>query len=218
MAYCSLATTGAKIIDYLEEKNIPALVAWAHEPKALRLPSVGFDNFAAMSALTKYIMNLGHINIGMISGWTKSNDRARARVMAVRHIMSKLGLNAGNLKLIETDYGIETGAVAFNQIMQSPRAPTVIICGNDVLAAGALKQAEKIGISVPNTVSITGFDDIELACLVTPELSTVHVPHREMGRKAAEILVKMTKGLKVDATTELQIRIKVRGSLRNPKL
>ena len=69
----------------------------------------------------------------MISAWTKSNDRARARVMAVRHIMSKLGLNAGNLKLIETDYGIETGAVAFNQIIQSPRAPTVIICGNDVL-------------------------------------------------------------------------------------
>ena len=206
-----------KIIDYLQEKNIPTLVAWAHDPNA-RLPSVGFDNFAAASELARYVLNLGHKRIGMISAWTENNDRAHARVMAVRHVMTGAGLNSDDLLLIETDYGIKSGAKAFEQIMANIHVPTVIICGNDVLAAGALKQAEKIGISVPNTVSITGFDDIELACLVTPELSTVHVPHREMGRKAAEILVKMTKGLKVDATTELQIRIEVRDSLRNPKL
>jgi LacI family transcriptional regulator len=206
-----------KIIDYLQEKNIPTLVAWAHDPNA-RLPSVGFDNFAAASELARYVLNLGHKRIGMISAWTENNDRARARVMAIQHVMTGAGLNSGDLLLIETDYGIKSGAKAFEQIMANVNMPTVIICGNDVLAAGALTQAEKIGISVPDTVSITGFDDIELARLVTPELFTVHVPHREMGRKAADILVKMTKGFKVDTTTELQIQLEVRGSLGNPKL
>jgi LacI family transcriptional regulator len=54
----------------------------------------------------------------MISAWTENNDRARARVMAVRHTLSESDLNASDLKLIETDYGIETGAVAFEQIIQ----------------------------------------------------------------------------------------------------
>ena len=206
-----------RIIDYLQEKNIPTLVAWSVEPNA-RLPSVGFDNFAAVSKLTRHVLNLGHKRIGMISAWTKNNDRAHARVMAVQHAMTGAGLNSDELLLIETNYGIKSGARAFEQIMTDTHVPTVIICGNDVLAAGALKQAKKIGISVPNTVSITGFDDIEIARLVTPELHTVHVPHREMGRKAAETLVKMTKGVEVDATTELHTHIEVRGSLGYPKL
>ncbi|MFW2468790.1 MAG: LacI family DNA-binding transcriptional regulator, partial [Candidatus Puniceispirillaceae bacterium] len=179
-----------EIIDFLEYKNIPALVAWAHDPKA-RLPSIGFDNFAAMSQLTKYALSIGHRRIGMISAWTESNDRARARVKAVRHVMSKAGITSNNLVIIETDYGIKSGAVAFDKIMKYSQPPAIIICGNDVLAAGALKQAKSLGLSVPSDISVTGFDDIELASAITPTLTTVHVPHREMGTKAGQSLIKI---------------------------
>ena len=180
-----------EIIDYLEKKNIPALVAWAYDPKA-RLPSIGFDNFKAMSELAEYILNLGHKRIGMISAWTKLNDRARARVSAVRHIMSMAGLDPNELSLIETVYSIETGATAFNKLMKHAKPPTVVICGNDVLAAGALKQAQVLGMSIPRDVSITGFDGIDIARTTATEITTVHVPHHEMGKMAAGILIKKT--------------------------
>ena len=204
-----------EIIDYLEEKNIPALVAWAHDPKA-RLPSVGFDNFAAMSELARHVIELGHRRIGMISAWTKVNDRARSRLKALRSVMIKSDLDPTKLILIETDYGIETGASAFSQIMKQSHAPTVIICSNDVLAAGALKKAKALGISIPRDVSVTGFDDIELAEAVTPELTTIHVPHRNMGKEAAKSLVNMVNGITFQKNIELDVHLKLRLSLDKP--
>ena len=204
-----------EIIDFLEEKNIPALVAWAHNPNA-RLPSVGFDNFAAMGELARHVLELGHTRIGMISAWTKGNDRARERVMAMRHIMSKFGLDAANLALVETDYGIETGAAAFQKLIDSISPPTAIICGNDVLAAGAMKQAKKLGMSVPDDISITGFDDIELAKALTPTLTTVHVPHRFMGKISATQIMKMLEGKSISPYINLSVAVELRFSLTRP--
>jgi LacI family transcriptional regulator len=200
------------VIDFLDEKGTPSIVAWAYDPEA-RLPSVGFDNFAAMRELAEYVIELGHKQIGMISAWTRNNDRARARVEAVQHTMLKAGLNPEDLALIETDYGIETGSEAFEKIMSIPCPPSVVFCGNDVLATGALKKAKQLNISVPEKVSITGFDDIELAQIITPELTTVHVPHNEMGKKTAEVLLSMLKGKEFRYVTNLNINIRVRSSL-----
>jgi len=205
----------SEIIDYLEEKNLPALVAWAYDPNA-RLPSVGFDNFAAMSELTRYVLSLGHRRIGMISAWTESNDRARARVMAVRHVISEAGINAAKLALIETDYSIETGAAAFDEIMKRHQPPTVIICGNDILAVGAQRQARVRGINVPKDISITGFDDIEVAQITSPQLTTIHVPHRKMGMKAATILIKKVEKKSFNSATKLDVYLKIRESLDKP--
>ena len=84
------------------------------------------------------------------------------------------------------------------------------MCGNDVLAVGALRRAKELGIDVPTDLSITGFDDIELAQIVTPALTTVHVPHREMGRKAAKELIEMVElrsdGVSIQLDTFLQLR------------
>ena len=205
-----------EIIDFLNEKRIPSLVAWAYDPNA-RLPSVGFDNFAAMCELASYIINLGHKNIGMISAWTENNDRARARVAAVRHTMSKAGIEPDELILIETEYGIDTGARAFGEIMNRSKPPTIVICVNDVLAAGALKNSKESKIKVPTKVSLTGFDNIELASVTTPQLTTVHVPHREMGRKAAKIIVDMIEKRPFEFATELNVKLKIRGSVKRPR-
>ncbi|MGB2122074.1 MAG: LacI family DNA-binding transcriptional regulator, partial [Candidatus Puniceispirillaceae bacterium] len=76
------------ILNYLAARNVPALVAWAHDPDAV-LPSIGFDNFEAMCALARRVISLGHKRIGLISAATESNDRARARVLAVRYVMEE---------------------------------------------------------------------------------------------------------------------------------
>ena len=148
---------------------------------------------------------------------TEGNDRALNRVEGVRDALVEAGLGAEAVTLIETPYGIDTGAQAFAQVMgQTPR-PTVVMCGNDVLAVGALREAAKMGLRVPDEVSITGFDDIELAEITSPALTTVHVPHREMGQKAASELIDMVEGRSDGQSTCINTHIVSRQSLEKPK-
>ena len=205
----------ADIYAYLERHQIPSLVAWSYDPH-MHPPSVGFGNAAAMGELAQRVISAGHRRIAMISGITQGNDRAQARVEGVRQAMTENGLNADELTLCETTYEIDKGAEAFGQLMARSPRPTVVMCGNDVLAAGALREAQRLGISVPDQVSVTGFDDIELAEIVTPALTTVHVPHREMGRKAARELIAMVEGTSEGRSICIDTRLVDRSSLAEP--
>ena len=120
------------------------------------------------------------------------------------------------LRLEETTYGFDTGSAAFAALMAAPQPPTVVMCGNDVLAAGAMRQAREMGLDVPRDVSVTGFDDIELARVLAPPLATVHVPHREMGRKAARALIAMVEGGGPAPSEALAADVQLRPSLGPP--
>lgn len=205
----------ADIYAYLERHQVPSLVAWSYDPKAER-PSVGFSNLEAMAELARAVISAGHSRIAMISGQTIGNDRAKNRVEGVRKTMTDNGLDASTLTLIETDYEIDKGAEAFAELMAIAPRPTVVMCGNDVLAAGALREAARLGVKVPEEVSVTGFDDIELAEIVSPALTTVHVPHREMGRKAARELTAMVEGKSDGQSICISTRLVNRASLAEP--
>ncbi len=202
----------AAIYDYLARQNVPALVAWAFS-KDQAQPSIGFDNRAAMRTLTQEVLAQGHRRIGVISAVTKGNDRATQRLCGIRDALMQQGLDPADLVMVQTPYGIENGATAFEQLLAAPQPPSVVMCGNDVLAAGALQGARGLGLLVPDDVSITGFDDIELAQIVTPGLTTVRVPHREMGHGAARELVRLVEGGAPGASIELPVSLQRRASL-----
>lgn len=204
------------LYEFLEKQGVPTLVAWVHDEAASR-PSIGFDNRAAMAALTETILALGHRRIAMISANTGDNDRARARVVGVCQSLNAAGLDGDALPLVETSYGVDQGGQAFAKLMQAQTPPTAVICGNDVLAVGAMVRARKMGLSVPDDVSITGFDDLEIASITSPPLTTVRAPHQEMGREAAKILVQMVGGEKPEAIAPLDTKIILRGTLAPPK-
>ncbi|MDU8945295.1 LacI family DNA-binding transcriptional regulator [Ovoidimarina sediminis] len=191
----------------LQQRNIPHVVAWAFDPSQSRL-SIGFDNNKAMRALTREVLNLGHRSIAIISGLREGNDRARERARGALQEMATAGIPETDVPVIETHYGISNGADAFRKIMQDTPRPTAVLCGNDVLAAGALSSARQMGLRVPEDVSITGFDDIEIADIVTPPLTTVHVPHREMGRGAARLLLALSRGEIPGPSIELDAKVK----------
>ncbi|MEL0158419.1 MAG: LacI family DNA-binding transcriptional regulator, partial [Deltaproteobacteria bacterium] len=175
------------IYEFLRNRKIPVLVTWAFDPSESR-PAIGFNNVEAMSNLTKKILELGHRKFGFITASLKNNDRARNRLKGIQEAMKKADLPEKNLQLVQTNYSIENGSKAFEKIMGAEERPTVVIGGNDVLAVGALRKAKEMGFRIPDDLSITGFDDIELAQVVDPPLTTVHVPHRRMGTRAAQIL------------------------------
>ena len=125
----------------------------------------------------------------MIAGITRDNDRAMARVEGVREALAERGVSLEPPLLLEAEYKIDSGAVAMRRLVSHGDRPTAIICGNDVLAAGAILAARRMRLAIPTDLSVTGFDNIDLARLLDPPLTTVHVPHRRMGRAAAEMLL-----------------------------
>ncbi len=205
-----------EIYRFLQDRGVPVLVAWAYQ-KGAAVASIGFDNRRAMAELAEKVMDLGHRKLGIISAGQALNDRARDRVRGVMEVAAKRGLDPQAIALVETPYSIENGGHAFRQLMEQEEPPTVVICGNDVLAVGAMQMARQMGLRVPQDVSITGFDDIELAAVVAPSLTTVHVPHRDMGRQAAQILVDMVLGKPLAQSVLLETDLRLRETLGPPK-
>lgn len=178
------------LYNYLETRDIPYLISWAHRPGEEH-PAIGFDNFQSIFELTELVLKKGHRQVAIISGFTKGNDRAADRVKGIRAAMEQAGIDGKTVPCIERPYTVQDGGEALEVLMKRSTQPTAVMCVNDVLAVGALQKAQDLGLTVPNDVSITGFDDIELASLVTPKLTTVHVPHRHMGSLAAQELVNL---------------------------
>ena len=205
-----------EIYAFLEQRNVPVLVAWAFSD-AHDLPAIGFDNRASMYHLTQKVIDLGHKTLAVISGVTQGNDRADERLNGIKNAWRDNGRDVASLPVIETLYDIQNGEVAMKALMEAADRPTVVMCGNDVLAVGAMRYAQSIGLRVPQDVSITGFDDIELARIVTPNLTTVHVPHREMGRKAATELVDIVEKSSAGTSIELRTTLVMRDSLGSPR-
>ncbi|MGI9515052.1 MAG: LacI family DNA-binding transcriptional regulator [Anderseniella sp.] len=201
--------------EFLRQRNIPTVIAWAraHEPSQ---SYVGFDNRAAAQQLVEKAIHMGHQSFAFISAPTASNDRARERVQGARQAISSAGLDADAMPVFETEYSIANGREAFNRLRSNGPLPSIVICGNDVLAVGAVQAAQGAGLDVPGDVSITGFDDIELATVISPALTTVHVPHRQMGQLAGETLYRLVRETTDPVRIDLETCIVERQSLAEP--
>jgi len=202
----------AATYQFLARRNIPYVLAWAHKKDSQHC-YIGFDNQAAAQTITRQVLELGHRNLGVIVGLTRNNDRARDRITGIEHAIADYGAQTAPLQVIEAEYTFQEGAKALDRLLANPTPPTAVICGNDVLAVGAVKRAKQLGLAVPEDLSITGFADIEVSELIDPELTTVHVPHREMGIAAAKSLIAMLKTQTPVESHLLETRIVNRQSL-----
>ena len=131
----------------------------------------------------------------------------------VQTAVTLVGIDPDSVSVLETPYSVENGAAAMERLMSGPHRPTAVICGNDVLAVGAVRAAKRMGLRVPGDVSVTGFDDIEIAQIVEPPLTTVHVPHRQMGTRAAQMIVSLLHGGPHAPAEPLETHIVDRASL-----
>ena len=202
------------IYRFLADRDIPVVSAWAHSSDPQK-SYVGFDNKMASRELVAEAISKGHKSFAYISAQTTINDRAKARLEGAEQAIREAGYDTALMHHIETDYSILSGRQAFLEIAGSglEKTPSLIICGNDVLAVGAIQGAKSIGMHVPKDVSILGFDDIELATVISPALTTVHVPHQDMGRIAAECLFDLVTDSSRPKQIELETHIVMRQSL-----
>ncbi|MHA3978781.1 LacI family DNA-binding transcriptional regulator [Halovulum sp. GXIMD14794] len=203
------------VYDLLNRRNVPFVLVWTWREDC-PYPCVGFDNAAAAEEMADAVLDLGHREIAMIAGITAGNDRAASRVAGLKRAMQRRGLSLPPERLIESEYTLEAGANAARQLLSLSPRPTALFCGNDVLAAGAYSAIHEAGLSIPGDISITGFDDIDLALVLSPPLTTVHVPHRRMGDAAGELLLRLSGVEPGPAAIPLETHIAHRGSLAVP--
>ncbi len=206
-----------EIYRFLAERNITTVCAW-NQTSDRSQSYVGFDNEAASYRLVQHAISLGHRTFVYISSPTHKNDRASGRLSGAKNAIRDFGLDPSNMPVTETEYSIGNGCDAFKRIFsaQGTNRPSLVICGNDVLAVGAIRGAKELGLRIPDEISIVGFDDIELATVVSPALTTVHVPHQDMGKKSAEALYALVSDPSVPVQVNLDTHIVERESLASP--
>jgi LacI family transcriptional regulator len=197
--------------ELLERSQIPSVNTYAFAASSSR-PCVGFDNRQAMAQITQFLIGLGHRAFSVISAITAGNDRAAERVAGVRETLERHGLALPGHAVYERPYSIANGREGLRYLASLSPPPTAIICGNDILAMGALIESRTLEIHVPERLSIAGFDNLEFAPYLDPPLTTMEVPAAEMGERAAEFLLARIAEKPVAELIYLEPRLIVRQS------
>ena len=203
-------------IDYrslvkLEERKISYVLVGCKSSVPTKA-EIGFDNAGAISAIVVHLIKLGHRNFALIGGYKEQLHMIERTEGFVNTLISHHLPVHQNLMSFG-DYQIESGYQCMTQLLKEKPRPTAIVCGNDYMAAGAIKAIKDKGFRVPEDFSVTGFDDSEVAKVVDPTLTTVRIPVFEMGHLAVKKLHRLIReGYKEKDITHLPFELIIRTS------
>lgn len=176
----------------LQEGGLP-FVFLARESDDVAADAAIVDNTLGASLLANEILRLGHRAIGAMLG-PQNTSTGRDRRRGLRVTLAAGGVNFDDLPVHEGPYVPDTGYHGMQALMAADHRPTVVVCGNDSIALGALNAARALGLAVPEDVSIVGFDDLPIASWELVQLTTVRQPMNEMARVAGRTLVRRIEG------------------------
>ncbi len=200
-----------ELLRFLHQRRVPCVHLMIYHPGDDCI-SVGFDNIEASRQAAQYLIDLGHRHIAMLAGVMQNNDRATHRVEGVRQALASVGIELTPERLVERAYGLAEARTGLRELMAQRPVPTAVVCGNDVLAFGAMLEAACLGLEIPRDVSILGFDDLEMARHLQPALTTVRVPTEEMWSIAADRLIAAITGVPFPHSTKVDVALIVRQS------
>ena len=207
----------AEIYRLIQREKVPFVLIWISRAEGGH-PCIGFDNEAAGSLVTRHLLDMGHRQIAVITGPSDGNDRAAARIAGVKAALQRGGLALDPRYLVESPFGVGEGRAALRLLMSRQPRPTAVVCGAEPFAYGALFECQSLGIEVPRDLSITGFDDMWLAAGITPGLTTVRTPRRQMGSLAGRYLLSVLAGQETPLPRPLDFELVVRGSSAPPPI
>ena len=202
------------VFDLVRQYRLPYVLTWSTDERGSR-DGVGFSYYDAAYAMAELVAQYGHTRIALCVGVAAGNERVRARIAGTQAALKAAGLKLRADWIEQQPFTFEGGRQAVRNLMTGKAPPTVLICGTDIQAVGAMGECRDRGLRIPDELSVTGSDDIELSNLVEPRLTTVHVPTFEIGVRAARRIVGLVEESTMPAEADLATRLVVRGSLRN---
>ncbi|MGZ2257760.1 LacI family DNA-binding transcriptional regulator [Roseobacter sp. A03A-229] len=177
----------AETTDLLKRQGIPSVLLWNHAEDAA-FPCIGADNLEAGRLVGTHIGALGHRRVAALFPPLAGNDRAARRLDGVQSALAAQGVTIPEALQIEAPYSVSAAKDATLYLMSLETAPTALICGNDVLAWGAAHALSRLRIAVPGEVSLTGIGDFKGSRDFEPALTTVRIPARQIGARAAALI------------------------------
>lgn len=205
----------AAIYDLLNRRQVPYVTTWAIDASAPH-PQVGADKRAAARDMADYLLDLGHRSFAVIEFPLARNDRARARLAGFRAAIEGRGLTLAPGDVFEAPPTYRAGADILRTLMARAQPPTALLCGADIFAIGALLEAPRLGVEVPRDISVSGFDNLDIAPMLDPPLTTIDLAVRETGRRAARYLLDRIAGETPDRVSVADHALLVRGSTAPP--
>jgi LacI family transcriptional regulator len=158
-------------------------------PPVSGISNIRIDYLAGIRQAVQHLAALRHKRIGFISGPLHLKS-ANARKLAYQQSMREIGLEIPPKCVVEGDHTLESGMRCLAQLAKVPKAPTAVLCSNDMTAIGVIRQAYEMGITIPSQLSVVGFDDIHLAQFITPPLTTVQMSQSALAKLAFNALLK----------------------------
>ena len=148
---------------------------------------VNIDEFKAAYEMTAYLVGLGHRRVGFVKG-KPDHGAARLRFDGYRAALADAGISFQEELCAQGFFTYQSGLEAGEKLLASKNRPTAIFAGNDDMAAGVLAVSQKFNLSIPNDLSVAGFDDSIVAQVVWPRLTTCRQPLKDMASAAVSLL------------------------------
>jgi LacI family transcriptional regulator len=187
----------AEVLAAMEATRTPCvLISPGHQGK--RLPHVRMDDVHAAEELTNLLISLGHRHIAFIKG---ASDQAASawRLRGFRQAMRAHELEVDESLLCQGSFTFASGEAAAHQLLSRRSPPTAVFASNDDMALGVLAAAHRLGVRIPDDLSVVGFDDSPAASLVWPALTTVRQPVMDMAAAAVDMLIARTSQAGIQA-------------------
>ena len=194
----------------LAQNSTPAISIWNYDA-ASRLPCVGADNARAGAMAAQHLIATGHQQIGLLFPPLGGNDRARGRFDGARSALLGAGLDIPRDWILQIRYSLSAAKRDVTALLRAKNRPTALLCGNDVLAVGAIYAAQSLGMRVPRDLSVIGIGDFKGSEDMHPALTTIRLPAQRIGRQAGDQLAQaiITKSDRLDRTNcEISLRIR----------
>lgn len=155
---------------------------------------VSYSNFAAAKAMTEYLLRRGYERIAFVGPIAAHSERAKERQRGYKAALEDAGLIVDNALIFETQGSYENGAKALADLVKlKPKVDAIFFAG-DVLVIGAMLESLRRGWDIPQQVAIAGFDDWEISRQFATSITTLQIPRYEIGRIAAELLLRRLDG------------------------
>jgi LacI family transcriptional regulator len=199
-------------LEALAARGYPFVVVDPRTAMPRGMVSISAAHFSGARAITRHLVELGHRRIGVITGppdWHTRDDRVGGHLAA----LAEAGMLGDAELMRDGEPAAKTGVRAGGELLDLWPRPSAVACFNDKVAVGVMEAAAARGLRVPQDLSVTGFDDIDVSRATTPRLTTVRQPLQEMGRTAVTMLMRQLDGHAHEALSmELETRLVVRES------
>jgi DNA-binding LacI/PurR family transcriptional regulator len=194
----------------LRQQQIPFVVVDTDSATAASVPTVGSNNWNGGLLAARHLLELGHQRMAVISG-PRDVLCSQARVAGFRfgHDEAGLAIDPGLVRY--GNFYINAGYEHGTELLSRPDRPTAIFAGSDMQAMGVLRAARRLGIEVPDQLSVIGYDNLPVATWTDPALTTINQPLRDMAGTATRMLIDLARGIepastRIDLVTELIVR------------